>query len=133
MHSTSHRHLWITVVVLLGLYVAPYVYFRSRHLGPSNIMVGGYVGRPWGSQPTVPDFTFDANARSLGMFSLNSSVAARDAVGWLATRTGWDLAAPLNILYYPLQHADFLFTGRYWLFVNSYGYPDDPDYIPFPQ
>jgi hypothetical protein len=123
----------ITLVIVLCLYVTPYIYLKSRHWGRSNIFFGGSVTRPWGPQPTVPDFSFDANARSMGSLSLNSSVTAKDAVGWLATRTGWNLAGPLNILYYPMARLDHLFTGSHWIFVNSYGWPDDPDYIPFPE
>ena len=72
-----------------------------------------------------PNFTFDKHARDMGDLALNSSMMPRDAIGWLSTKTGCDLATPANTLFWPLARLDHLFTGRYLVFTATY-YEGEP-------
>jgi hypothetical protein len=115
------RPLLITITIVLALYVAPYAWYRFHaSKGNTNLIVGGSVLRPWGPQPTKPDFTFNEEVRGLEGFQFTSGPQGHDAVGWLAVNTGLDLAGPANVMYYPLARLDHLFTGRHYWFRNQY-------------
>jgi hypothetical protein len=116
------KPLLVTIAILLALYVTPYAWYRClASKGNTNLIVGGSVRRPWGPQPTKPDFTFNGEVRSLDDFQYTSGPSGYDAVGWLAVNTGLDLAGPANTICYPIARLDHLFTGRHYWFRNEYG------------
>ena len=122
IHNQRWRLVAVTTVVLL-CYSAPYAAYRFVYPGAVLEYVGGHVIRPSfvsnGSSPTAPDFTFDAYSRSFGNSVLTGSFVSQSLVTRLASRTGLDIAGPLNDLFYPLARIDHLFTGRYCRFKNE--------------
>lgn len=108
---------------MLICYSVPYAV--SRFIFPEIVLeyVGGHVIRPSffsSSTPsTTPDFTFDDHSRSFGCLFLTESFVSQSPVTRLATMTGWDIAGPLNDLYYPIARIDHFFTGRYCRFKND--------------
>ena len=122
----NSRSMWLTLSLLLGLWVSPYAYYRC--MAPEGVLdyVGWRVRRPsWfaGGSAEGVDFTFDAHSKGLGAAVLGESFVSDNLVSRLCESTGFDWAELLNNVSYPLARVDHLFTGRYVRFFDHWSRP----------